>query len=175
MTNLFNFAQANELAKTFTAHATKIAAVQQNWFQSQADAAKAQFEAASSNKDLAATAQSIQNNLQPVAQSLVKHAQELFNLTLTAQKELAAKVQEGYQTAASEANTAVEAGIKQLPNQGEPFVTMAKQASQALNGITEQVASQFKTAQAGYEAQIAKLFDTALGQVSPAVVAKAKK
>lgn len=185
MTNTFDFtqaqtafsAQANDLAKLLSTHATKIAATQQAWLQGQADAIKSQFEAAASNKDLAANAQAFQNNLQPAAQGLIKHAQELFALTLAAQKDLTAKAQDSYQTAATQANANIEAGIKQLPNQGEPFVSAAKNASQAVTGAFEQIAAQVKTAQAAYEAQIAKLFDSALAAVVPATaaVAKAKK
>jgi hypothetical protein len=187
MNNTFNFgntqqvfaAQASDFAKVFSAHATKIAAAQQAWLQGQTDAFKAQFEQAAGNKDLTVdfskATQAAQNNLQPAAQSLIKHAQELFALTLSAQKELAAKVQDGYQAAAIEANASVEAGIKQLPNQGEPFVGMAKNAAQALTGAYEQVAAQVKTAQDNLEAQIGKLFDNALTAVASPVVAGAAK
>ncbi len=186
MNNAFNFnttqnaftAQATEFAKVFSAHATKIAAAQQTWFQAQADTMKSQFEQAASNKDLAATAQNLQNNLQPAAQGVIKHAQELFALTLAAQKELSANLQNNYQAAATEANASVEAGIKQLPNAGEPFVGMAKNATQAVTGALEQVAAQVKTAQETIEAQIAKMFDNALGAVAAPVAAtttKAKK
>jgi hypothetical protein len=180
----FNFAQttlsaqANEFAKAFTAHATKIAAAQQSWLQAQADTVKTQFTQVSAHKDLAAAAQTVQNSVQPAAESIIKHAQELFNLTLAAQKELSAKVQDSYQALAIEANTAVDASIKQLPNQGEPFVGMAKNASQTVVGALEQVATQVKAAQTNYEAQIAKLFDTALNAVGTpvaTVAAKAKK
>jgi hypothetical protein len=186
MNNAFNFnttqnaftAQATEFAKLFSAHATKIAAAQQSWFQGQADAMKAQFEQAATNKDLAAIAQTLQNNLQPAAQGVIKHAQELFALTLAAQKELSANLQTSYQAAATEANASVEAGIKQLPNAGEPFVGMAKNAAQAVTGAYEQVAAQVKTAQSKFEEQIAQMFDNALGAVAAPVVtttAKAKK
>ncbi len=181
MNTPFNFAQAqstvstqtSEFAKAFTAHATKIAAAQQSWLQSQADAAKAQFEQLTAHKDLAAAAQSVQNNMQPATEAIIKHAQDLFNLTLAAQKELIAKAQDSYQTLATEANTAVDAGIKQLPNQGEPFVSMAKNASQTVAGALEQVTTQVKAAQTNYEAQIAKLFDTALNAVATPVAATA--
>jgi hypothetical protein len=171
-------AQASDFAKVFATHATKIATAQQQWLQGQADAMKAQFEQAVANKDFAATAQSVQNNLQPAAQNLVKHAQELYALTAAAQKDLAGKAQDTYKEFASQANTAVEAGVKQLPNQGEPFVGMAKQASVAVNGAFEQVAEQIKAAQTAYEAQIAKLFEgaaTAAAAVAPAAKAAAKK
>jgi hypothetical protein len=184
--NTFNFAQnqtaltaqASEFAKVFTAHATKIAAAQQSWIQSQTDAAKAQFEQLKTNKDLAVTAQAVQNSAQPAAESLIKHAQSLFNLTLAAQKELAAKAQDSYQAFAIEANTAVEASIQKLPNQGEPFVGMAKNASKTVTSALEQVSAQVKTAQTTYEAQVAKLFDNALTAVTTpiaSVAAKAKK
>ena len=171
-------AQASEFAKVFSAHATKIAAAQQQWLQGQTDALKAQFEQAVISKDLAASAQTLQNNLQPAAQNFIKHAQELYGLTQAAQKDLASKVQEGYTAFATEANATVEAGIKQLPNAGEPFVAMAKQATQVLSGAFGQVAEQLKTAQTNYEAQVAKLFDTALNNVATpvaATTAKAKK
>jgi hypothetical protein len=168
-------AQSNEFAKAFTAHATKIATAQQTWLQNQADAVKAQFEQAKTNKDLAAAAQAVQNNIQPAAESIIKHTQELFNLTLAAQKELTAKVQDSYQAFAVEANTAVDAGIKQLPNQGEPFVSMAKNASKGVTGAFEQVAAQVKTAQTSYETQIAKLFDNALTAIATPAVATAAK
>jgi hypothetical protein len=169
-------AQASDFAKVFTGHATKIAAAQQQWLQAQTDALKAQFEQAVASKDVAASAQSFQNNLQPAAQGLVKHAQELYALTLAAQKDLSAKTQDGYKAFADQANTAVESGIKQLPNQGEPFVSMAKNASNALNGALEQVAEQLKTTQAAYETQVAKLFESAAtGFVAPVAAKTAAK
>lgn len=155
-------AQASEFAKVFATHATKIASTQQQWIQAQADTLKAQFEQAFASKDLAATAQAAQDNLKPAAQNAVKHAQELYALAQAAQKDLAAKAQGTYAEFATEANTAFEAGIKQLPNAGEPFVSMAKQASQSVQGMFDQVATQLKTAQTNYEAQIDKMFDTAL-------------
>jgi hypothetical protein len=181
--NTFNFTQAqtalstqsNEFAKVFTAHATKIAAAQQNWLQSQADTVKAQFEQLTTNKDLAANAQSIQNNVQPAAESMIKHAQQLFNLTLAAQKELTAKVQDSYQAFAIEANTVVDAGIKKMPNEGEPFVGMAKNASQSIVSVFEQVATHVKTAQTNYETQVAKLFDNALTAVTTPIATVAVK
>jgi hypothetical protein len=171
-------AQASEFAKVFSVHATKIASVQQQWLQTQAEALKAQFEHNVANKDLAATAQSLQNGLQPAAQSFLKHSQALYALSCEAQKELTAKTQEAYKTFAEQANAAVEAGVKQLPNQGEPFVALAKQASQAFNGAFEQIAEQLKTTQTTYEAQLAKLFDSASTAFAPAVTpvkATAKK
>jgi hypothetical protein len=176
--NTFNFtqaqstlsAQSNEFAKVFTAHATKIAAAQQSWLQNQADTAKAQFEQLTTTKDLAVATQTIQNNIQPAAEAMIKHAQQLFNLTLEAQKELTAKVQDSYHAFAVEANTAIDASIKQMPNEGEPFVGMAKNASQSIVSVLEQVASHVKTAQTNYEAQIAKLFDNALTAVATPIV-----
>lgn len=178
--NNFNFAQfqtaisnhSNEFAKAFTAHATKIAVAQQSWLQSQADAVKNQLDQFTNTKDLASTAQSIQNSVQPAAESVIKHTQQLFNLTLDAQKELAAKIQDGYQAFAIEANTAVDATIKQMPNEGEPFVGIAKNASQLVVNAFEQASAHVKTAQTNYEAQIAKLFDSALSAVSAPVAAK---
>jgi hypothetical protein len=192
MTNAFNFTatqqafadQASDFAKVFTAHATKIAAAQQSWLQSQTDALKAQFDQTAAVKDFsavdfAASAQTLQNKLQPAAQGAIKHAQELFAMTLVAQKELVAKLQDGYQAAATQANAAVEANIKQMPNAGEPFVSAAKNASQTVTGAFEQVAAQVKTAQDKLEEQIAKLFDNALNAVGTPVAAaapsKAKK
>lgn len=171
-------AQASDFAKVFATHATKIATAQQQWLQEQADAMKAQFEQAVASKDLAASAQSAQNSIQPAAQNFVKHAQELYALTTAAQKDLASKAQTSYKEFADQANNAVEAGVKQLPNQGEPFVGMAKQAAVAVNGAFEQVAEQIKTAQANYEAQIAKLFENAASAATgaaPAAKAAAKK
>lgn len=167
--------QASEFTKVFTAHASKIVAAQQQFLQGQADAFKAQFEQVATNKDLASSAQALQNNLQPAAANIVKHAQELYTLSLAAQKDLSAKAQDGYKDFAVQANTAFEAGVKQLPNQGEPLVSMAKNAAQAVNAAFEQVADQVKTAQTNYETQIAKLFDGALNTLAGTapVVAKA--